>query len=154
MPTSPVIEKTAQRVIALQVTARCGGQVGRELEPIITDMRSEIAPTLPKRVAARLLGVSVPTLNKWIVRGLITVEQSGRYERVVRDPFLDLAVLVQRLRRSGKTEGVVAEAVQRLQADDPDYQREAAELYGDSVAAIGRDDLIPATIPDTFGPDD
>jgi excisionase family DNA binding protein len=65
--------------------------VRRELEPIIAGLRSEIEETVPKTVAARLLGVSVPTLNKWIARGLNPATSSGRYRRIPRDPLLELA---------------------------------------------------------------
>jgi excisionase family DNA binding protein len=154
MAPSPVIERNARRLIALRTTARRGGEVERELAPIIADLRDEIDPTLPKRVAARLLGVSVPTLNKWVARGLIPVERKGRYQRVRRDPLLELAEQVAVVRSTGQTGGVVAEAVHQLQAKDPTYQREAAELYGESLAAIGRGDLVAAAIPAGFGPDD
>lgn len=154
MAPTHVMERNARRVVALRVTARRGGEVGRELDPIIAELRDEIAPTLPKRLAARLLGVSVPTLNKWIARGMIPVSHEGRYDRVARDPLLDLAEQVEQLRRAGRNEAVIAHAVDRLQASDPEYNAQITDLYGESLTAMRDGDLVDAEIPDAFGDDD
>jgi hypothetical protein len=148
-----LIERNAENILALRLTARRGKDISAELEPVIEDLRGAITPVLPKRVAARLLGVSVPTLNKWIVRGWIPATES-RPQKVLRDPLLDVALQVRQLRRAGQVEGVLAQAIHRLQAEDPDYQRQAQELYGASLAAMEKGDLVPATIPDGFGPND
>lgn len=154
MASTPILERNARRVIALSATARHGADVRRELEPVIEGLRSEIDDTVPKAVAARLLSVSVPTLNKWIARGLIPTRPSGRYQRVPRDPLLELAGRVEELRRAGKQDGLLAEVAHRLQTAEPEYQQQAEALYGASLDALRRGNLVPADIPATFGPDD
>lgn len=58
------------------------------------------------------------------------------------------------LREAGHTTGVLAAAILRLQQRNAHYRRDFEELYGESLAAAKSGDLIPATVPDIFGPDD
>ena len=58
--------RTAERILALRRTARRGGDVQDELEPIIEDLRGDLDDTMSKSQAAKVIGVSVPTLDKWI----------------------------------------------------------------------------------------
>jgi hypothetical protein len=133
---SPAV-RTAQHVIALRHTARRGGEVRAELAPVIDDLRDELAPTMSKTQAGAVIGVSVPTLDKWIQRGLLPVHTSpsGR-ARVLRDPVLDLAERVEDLRRTGETRRLITTVVDRMLREDPKYQREFDELYGPGFAAM------------------
>ena len=73
-------ERTAERILALQRTARRGGEVRLELEPIIDGLRRDLDETMSKSQAAKVIGVSVPTLDKWIAQRIVPVERavSGR----------------------------------------------------------------------------
>ena len=147
--------RTARHVVALRHTARRGGDVRDELAPVIDELRDELAPSLSKRQAAAVIGVSVPTLDKWMDRGLLPVEvaPSGR-PRVLRDPVLDLAERVEDLRRAGETRHLVAAAVDRMLREDPQYQREFDELYGPGLAAMREGDFVSAAPGPDFGPED
>jgi hypothetical protein len=147
--------RTARHVVALRHTARRGGAVRAELTPVIDELRDELAQSLPKRQAAAVIGVSVPTLDRWIDRGLLPVETapSGR-PRVLRDPVLDLAERVEDLRKTGETRHLVATAVDRMLREDPQYQREFDELYGPGLAAMREGDFVSAAPGPDFGPED
>jgi transposase len=129
--------------------------VRTELKPVIEDLREELGPTMTKRQAAAVIGVSVPTLDKWIERGLLPVESapSGR-PRVARDPVLDLAERVEDLRRRGETRGLIAAAVDRMLREDARYQREFDQLYGPGLSALRRGDFVSAAPGSEFGPED
>ena len=147
--------RTARHVVALRHTARRGGAVRAELAPVIDELRDELAPAMSKRQAAAVIGVSVPTLDKWIDRGLVPVEAapSGR-PRVLCDPVLDLAERVEDLRKAGETRHLVATAVNRMLHEDPQYQREFDELYGPGLAAMREGDFISAAPGPDFDPED
>jgi transposase-like protein len=118
-------------------------------------MRKRVGRGVSKAVAARVLGVSTNTLDKWIARGRVpTVRGSGGRQLVALVPLVDLAAKVKQLREAGQTDGLLAAAIFELEQRDPAYLREFDELYGDSLDALGRGELVPATIPDSFGPDD
>ena len=126
-----------------------------ELAPVIDELRDELAPSMAKRQAAAVIGVSVPTLDKWIDRGLLPVEtaRSGR-PRVLRDPVLDLAERVEDLRRAGETRHLVAMAVDQMLREDPEYQRGFDKLYGPGLAAMREGDFVSAAPGADFGPED
>lgn len=79
-------------------------------------LRREIGPSVPKRRAAALLGISVTALDRWIASGkLPVVRRPGGREEVEAGPLLDLLEEVRRLREyEGVSRGVVAEAFRRL----------------------------------------
>lgn len=118
-------------------------------------MESEVGDGVSQSVAARVLGTSPNTLNKWVARGAISkVHLSGRKrEQVSRAQTVRLAVELRRLRSLGEP-GLLAAAIQRLERDDPEYQREFGELYGSSLKAMRKGDLVPAGIPENFQPGD
>lgn len=126
-----------------------------ELTPVIDELRDELAPTMSKRQAAAVIGVSVPTLDKWIDRGLLPIETAGSGRlRVLRDPVLDLAERVEDLRRAGETRHLVTMAVDRMLREDRQYQLEFDELYGPGLAAMRGGDFVSAAPGPDFGPDD
>lgn len=147
--------RTARHVIALRRVARAHDNVSAELGPIIADLRDDLASALSKRAAADIIGVSVPTLDAWIERGLLPVEQSpnGR-SRVRRDAVLDLAGRVEDLRQDGRTRHLISAAVDEMLRADEQYQREFAELYGPGLAALANDDLVSAEPGPEFADDD
>jgi hypothetical protein len=153
--TSSTAVRTARHVVALRHTARRGGAVREELAPVIDGLRDELAPSMSKRQAAAVIGVSVPTLDKWIDRGLLPVDVApSGLPRVLRDPVLDLAERVEDLRRAGETRHLVTTAVDLMLREDSQYQREFDELYGPGLAAMREGDFVSAAPGSAFGPED
>lgn len=88
-----------------------------ELRAVEVSLRRQLGPSVPKRAAARLLGVSVTALDRWIDRGFLPVVASPRGSRrlaVETGPLLDLAAGVRRLRRAGRSRAVLSEALREL----------------------------------------
>ena len=148
-------ERAAERILALRRTARRGGDVRRELEPIIDGLRRDLDETMSKTQAATVIGVSVPTLDKWIDQRIIPVElaASGR-PRVPRDTALDLAERVSDLRERGRERNLIVAVVDQLQRDDSVYQREFKKLYGPGLRALASGELVSAAPTDELGPED
>jgi hypothetical protein len=64
-----------------------------------------------------------------------------------------LAGEVKELRRLGRRRGLLVEALSRLELEDPQWQREFDDLYGESLRAMRDGDLVKVDL-DSFGPDD
>ena len=79
---------------------------------------------------------------------------AGGKQLVELSGLIDLATAMEDLREAGHTTGVLAAAILHLQQHDARYRSDFEESYGESLAAADRGDLIPTTIPDTFGPED
>jgi transposase-like protein len=147
--------RTAERILALRRTARRGGDVRDELEPIIDGLRRDLDDTMSKSQAAKVIGVSVPTLDKWIQQRIVPIRRatSGR-PRVPRDTALDLAERVADLRQRGRERNLIVALVEELQRRDSAYQGEFEKLYGPGLRALAGDQLVSAAPTDAFGPDD
>jgi DNA repair photolyase len=148
-------ERTAERILALRRTARRGGDVRNELQPIIDGLRRDLDETMSKAQAAKVIGVSVPTLDKWIEQRIVPVERaaSGR-PRVPRDTALDLAERVADLRDRGRERNLIVAVVHQLQRDDSTYQREFRKLYGPGLRALAKQQFVSAAPTADFGPED
>jgi excisionase family DNA binding protein len=111
--------------------------------------------TYSKAEAAHLLDVSTTTLEKWIAQGKLPVVRVREYkrDRVPARPLLRLAGEVKELRRLGRRRGLLVEALSRLELEDPQWQREFDDLYGESLRAMRDGDLVKVDL-DSFGPDD
>jgi excisionase family DNA binding protein len=122
-----------------------------------TELQAGLADRLSysKTEAAHLLDVSSTTLEKWIDRGLIPVVQVPRYkrDRIPAHALLALAGEVKQLRRQGRQRGLLLEALNRLEREDPQWQRQFDDLYGEGLRAMQRGDLVKVDL-DSFGPDD
>lgn len=128
----------------------------RELIERVARRRAKSARGPSKAVAARMLQISVPTLDKWIQRGRVPLardERSGR-PYIPVEPFAVLYLQVRTLREQGKADGVLAAAIAQLERDDRRYQSDFQELYGEALASMAASDLRPVEIPPSFGPDD
>lgn len=92
-------------------------QLRGDLREIEVGLRSQVGASVPKRVAAGLLGISVTALDRWIDRGCLPAVASAHGSSrlaVETGPLLDLATTVSRLRRAGETHGVISKAVREL----------------------------------------
>jgi hypothetical protein len=117
--------------------------------------RRAAAKGIPKATAARMLGVSANTLDKWIGRGRIsTVASASGRALVDAQQVAQLLIAVRVLRQLGRKEGLLAAAIEQLERDDPHYQREFAELYGESLESVRTGNVRPLRLPDSFGPED
>jgi hypothetical protein len=147
--------RTAQRILALRRTARRGGDVQHELQPIIEDLRDDLDDSMSKAQAAKVIGVSVPTLDKWIAQRIVPVKGSGSPRpRIPRDTALDLAERVADLRERGRERNLIIALVDQLQRDDSLYQRDFKKLYGPGLRALAKGELVSAAPTDAFGPSD
>lgn len=151
------VEDIVEDLVDLQVAGRGSRslEVKRRLDRV-AERRVQSQRGIAKAVAARMLGVSVNTLDKWIARGQVTVirdERTGR-ELVAIWPFARLLNEVRILREAGTTDGVLAAAITQLERDDPQYQAEFAGLYGVSLSAAAENRLKPLRLPAGFGPED
>ena len=115
---------------------------------------------MSKSQAAKVIGVSVPTLDKRIEQRIVPVKRatSGR-PRVPRDTALDLAERVADLRQRGRERNLIIALVDQLQRNDATYQRatyqrEFKKLYGPGLRSLARGRLVSAAPTDAFGPDD
>lgn len=155
MPRASTTVNTARSIVRLRHTARRHADVRDEVAPVIADLREDLEPTLTKRAAADIIGISLPTLNKWVARGLLPVERTrGGRPRLLRDAVLELAERIDDLRQMGENTHLVAAAVERLQREDPDYQRQFEELYGPGLAATVKGDFLSAAPGPDWDPED
>lgn len=122
----------------------------------IAERRIDAQRGVPKAVAARMLGISVNTLDKWIARGRVTVLRDERTGRVLvaTAPFTRLLQEVRELRDGGADAGVLSMAIARLEREDPHYQAEFEALYGTSLQAMAHGRLKPLELSESFGPED
>jgi hypothetical protein len=107
-----------------------------ELRRIETSLRRQVGPSVPKREAASLLGVSVTALDRWVDRGRIPVVAQPGSSRlgVETTPLLELAVEVASLREQGVRRGL-ARALARLGRND---RPEGRQVLRADVAALPR----------------
>jgi len=108
----------------------------------------------PKAQAAKLLGVSRPTLDRWIGLGKIHMVTDGQRKLVDSEGLAALLVEVEQLREMGQDRHVLSMGLHRLAQQDVDGQARLAEMLRPGLEAMERGDLVPLVIPDNFGPDD
>lgn len=115
MAKTALLEPIIRLRLALQQTR--DPALRDELRQIEVALRTQIGPSVPKRAAARLLGVSVTALDRWIDRGYLpVVAPAGGARRlgVETTPLIQLATRVTALRRSGRTRGLLSQALKDL----------------------------------------
>ncbi|MFN2467669.1 MAG: hypothetical protein ABR521_05990 [Gaiellaceae bacterium] len=113
--TADLLEPVVRLRLAIQQTR--DPALRDELRAIEVSLRRQLSPSVTKRGAARLLGVSVTALDRWIDRGQLPVVASPKGSKrlaVETAPLLELATMVRRLRRAGRSRGVLSEAVREL----------------------------------------
>jgi hypothetical protein len=132
-----------------------GGRARTKVQHVADDLADDV-PGVSKAVAARVLGLSVPTAEKWIAAGrLRLVAPEGSQRELVDARHLSrVAALVRALRAYARKRGVVAAVIDRLSREDPELQRTLSEALEESLAAVQSGDLAELTIPASFGPND
>src|SRR3954469_5482475 len=112
-------ERTISRLVDLErvVGAVPDGAERSRLERVIRGLRRDLGVGVPKRLAARLLGVSVQALEAWVRRGLIPgVRRPGATREACDSEILVVvAAEVARRREAGAERGVVAAALRDLE---------------------------------------
>jgi hypothetical protein len=116
--------KLLRAVVDLRLAIRGARQpeVRGTLREVERSLNSLLAPSIPKRQAAGLIGVSVVALDLWIDRGRLPVVATRGTTRlgVETRSLLDLAEQVELLRRQGVKREQLAQAFAVLGwADDP-----------------------------------
>lgn len=115
IPADAILEPIVSLRLAIQQTR--DPALRAELRAAEVALRRAVGPRVPKRVAARLLVTSVTALDRWIDRGCIPVVASprgGNRLAIESGPLLDLATRVRLLRRSGRSRGLLAQAIREL----------------------------------------
>jgi DNA-binding transcriptional MerR regulator len=113
------VERTMERIVALRriASAVVDPSERERLERVIRGLRRDIGVGVPKRRAARLLGVSVQGLERWVERGVLPVVRRPGSTRELLDAeaLIVLAEEVDRRRDGGEKRGVLAASLRDLQ---------------------------------------
>lgn len=150
-------ERTVRRMVSLDEAALeiPRGRARRNVEHVADDLAGEVR-CVSKAVAARVLGLSTPTVDTWIGAGRLhaVVPPGSTREYVEVRQLSRVAALVRFLRSAGRKRGVIAAVIDRLSEDDPGLQRELTEALEESLAAVDSGDLVELTLPASFGSND
>lgn len=152
--TAPQITTYAHARATLLEKDATRDELRSALQEATVQLRVAVGPGVSKVEAARLLGISRPALDRWISLGRIATVEVGKRALVDAESLATLLVEVERLRKLGETRGVVAAAIHRLAQQDISVQEALAEMLRPGLEAMDRGDLVPLTIPSTFGPED
>ena len=133
-------ERAVRNVVAVRLAA---GEAGpstaakRRLSVVEADLREDVGASVPKASAARILGVSTTTLEKWVDRGILATAAgpSGR-EEIDAETLTDLAEEVERLRELGQDRALLAGAFHRLAQRDPRIQRSLEQHLHEGLRAL------------------
>ena len=120
------------------------------LREVEVRLRRALGPTIPKKKAAAVLGISVTALDRWVDRGFLPVVErpgSSRHELESR-PFLELAAQAHRLHLDGVvTHGRLAPAVKLLGWKADPAGRRVLRL---DVAALPRPNISERELVENF----
>jgi DNA-binding transcriptional MerR regulator len=153
-------ETLASALVTLRGAGDADPEILREaVDAASAEMEQALAakPHFSRTEAAELLGVSTTTLDNWIAKGLLPLRKVPDYkrERIPTRPLLALATEVKELRRMGQQRGLLAEALARLEREDPAWAEEFAELYGkEAKRPFDRDDYVSAAPGPDWDPED
>jgi DNA-binding transcriptional MerR regulator len=113
------VERTMEWIVALRRVAAAvvDPPERRRLERVIFELRRQVGVGVPKRRAARLLGVSVQALERWVERGLLPVvrKPGSTRELIDAEALTVLAEEVARRRATGEQRGVIAWSLRELE---------------------------------------
>jgi hypothetical protein len=134
--------ETARAFIALRSRRRDVPRDVLDLLDALEHSFERATPHYSKADAASLLAVTPATLDKWVASGLVPTVTVPDYkrQRIPARALVDLATEVTELRRLGRKRGLLAEALSRLEQEDPEWRRQFDRLYGPGLAATAADD--------------
>lgn len=149
--------RDARNAMNLHAISRRHQDATSELEPVIASICSHLPQTVSKTTAAAIIGISVPTLNKWIDRRILDVTQRRGHHPAVRlDSVMQVAERVESLRKANVDRNLIGHLTLDIARDDPEHNAEFEELYGKNLRDLraGKLDLVSGAPPEDFGPDD
>lgn len=124
-----------ESAVALRIQGReVPERVRRTLAAVEARLIDVIGPLVRKRVAARLLGVSVQALDRWVAKGELPTEPiaEGSGRKAVRtDALLDVAYELSLLRQRGEGTVGTAIAARRVRWEREAEIRDADQLNVD-----------------------
>lgn len=110
----------ARRLIraALEIrNAQAQSDDARPLRRAEVRIREELGGSVPKSVAADVLGVSLTALDRWVEAGRVpAVQRRGGREEIAAEALVDLATATAPLRAAGVRRGIVSQALRALAA--------------------------------------
>jgi hypothetical protein len=137
-PAEQLIRLILDLRVALKATRE--SETAARLRRVESNLRQLLGPSVAKAPAARLLGASATTLDRWIERGRLPVVANARSPRLAVEtrPLLDLAEEVERLHRQGVKRSRLAQAFENLGwPDDPEGRR----VLREEIAALPRSNV-------------
>lgn len=134
------IDRVLPVLIDLRLALRASNDaaVRSRLQRIDRDLRRSLGAAIPKRRAARALGISVAALDKAIARGQIPVlSSSSTRQGVATTPLLRLAVEAKAIRETGQARAVLVDALRRVAGER-------------SAATLPRANVTPSELRQSF----
>lgn len=123
--TEPTTSDLIEDVLRLRRTARIADEPAwADLQAVMGHLGELIGPTVGRAEAARLLGISYPTLDRWIAKGDVSSVLTPRGRREVPvSQLLDLLEEMQARRAEGRA-GDLASVIRarRRRADEIDVE--------------------------------
>lgn len=116
MPRRAEVERALEDVVELRVLAAAVAEPDTRfaLARLARRRLADLGPSVPKTRAANALGVTVAALDRWVSRGAVKTHRVSRgREEIDTLTVVDLAVEMERLRRTGRKRGLLAEALAR-----------------------------------------
>jgi len=147
-------ESMATALVQLR-RARPGDPAVEQAEKELTQAMGEQA-TYSKAAAARLMEVSLQTLDTWISRGLLPAVRAPGHkrERIPATALIDLAAEVGELREMGRKRGLLAEAITRLKERDPEGYKHLQLLRKRASRPFDRSEYVSAKPGSDWSPED
>ncbi len=113
-------EQRVRHVVALRraVEALPDGPEWRRVRRVERELRQALGVGVPKGVAARVLGISVTALDRWIQKGKIVEAHRPGSSRALVEAWslVQVALEAGRAGEAGVTRGAVAEGIRQLEA--------------------------------------
>lgn len=113
-------EQRVRHVVALRraLEAMPDGPERRRVRRVERELRQALGVGVPKSVAARVLGISVTALDRWLQKGKIVEAHRPGSSRALVEAWslVQVALEAGRAGEAGVARGAVAEGIRRLEA--------------------------------------